>query len=286
MCRRQKRKRRHIWLAVVLIVLLLGALGYFSRIPQTAYILEDYISHIGRGQMPEKAEDIETTASAINALGQDGRVTFDESLALINTEHPITGSYTVSEYQDSGVLMNDCIQSAYQSLAEAVLEGYGQHLYVRSAYRTAEEQQAEIDEVGETAAAVDASEHQAGLALDVYVPQYAGMALLKSEAGRYVNSNCMDFGFIIRYPYYGKGSTGIGYEPWHLRYVGLPHAEIIMENSMTLEEYADWYEPDTLYRYGDYLILHATEDVADIPSAFDSAVISPDNQGGWWLTFR
>ena len=31
--------------------------------------------------------------------------------------------------------------------------------------------------------------------------------------------------------------TGIGHEPWHFRYVGVPHAAVMAENGLTLEEY-------------------------------------------------
>ena len=33
--------------------------------------------------------------------------------------------------------------------------------------------------------------------------------------------------------------TGIGAEPWHFRYVGLPHSVIMTEQKIVLEEYAD-----------------------------------------------
>ncbi|WP_281278129.1 D-alanyl-D-alanine carboxypeptidase family protein [Peribacillus cavernae] len=37
---------------------------------------------------------------------------------------------------------------------------------------------------------------------------------------------------------YGKEAiTGYQYEPWHLRYVGTPIAEEIMNRGITLEEY-------------------------------------------------
>lgn len=119
---------------------------------------------------------------------------------------------------------------------------------------------------------------------------YGGTAFLKHEVGRWVNSNCSDYGFIIRYPYYGEKETGISYEPWHLRYVGQPHARIISENRITLEEYIVSLRPGVFYSYEsggeNWLILRTNGDELSIPDEFISAEISKDNTGGYVVTFR
>lgn len=46
-----------------------------------------------------------------------------------------------------------------------------------------------------------------------------------------------EYGFIERYPEGKTAVTGIAYEPWHFRYVGLPHARIITDKGFALEEY-------------------------------------------------
>ncbi len=58
------------------------------------------------------------------------------------------------------------------------------------------------------------------------------------------------YGFILRYPFGKEHITKIAYEPWHFRYVGAPHAEIIEKNDFVLEEYIEyikqfmyWTEP-------------------------------------------
>ena len=40
-----------------------------------------------------------------------------------------------------------------------------------------------------------------------------------------------------RYPRHKRDLTGIGYEPWHYRYVGEEAAKEIMEQGICLEEY-------------------------------------------------
>ena len=49
--------------------------------------------------------------------------------------------------------------------------------------------------------------------------------------------HCADYGFILRYPKDKTNITGIIYEPWHFRYVGVEAAKYIMSNNLTLEEY-------------------------------------------------
>ena len=46
-----------------------------------------------------------------------------------------------------------------------------------------------------------------------------------------------DYGFIERYPEGKDSITGINYEPWHYRYVGVENAKAIEESGLCLEEY-------------------------------------------------
>ena len=86
--------------------------------------------------------------------------------------------------------MNSCIQDAYAAMSAAVREQFDVPLYVREAYRTAKEQEEKTKENSAVAAEIGASEHQAGLALDLYIPQFGGWAFTKSAAGRFVDTNC------------------------------------------------------------------------------------------------
>ena len=54
--------------------------------------------------------------------------------------------------------------------------------------------------------------------------------------------HCAEYGFIVRYPNGKSDVTGIIYEPWHFRYVGVEAATYIMENDLTLEEFLALYE--------------------------------------------
>ena len=55
--------------------------------------------------------------------------------------------------------------------------------------------------------------------------------------GRWLKKNAPLYGFILRYPKNREEITGVPYEPWHIRYVGVSTARAIMSSGLTLEEY-------------------------------------------------
>jgi D-alanyl-D-alanine carboxypeptidase len=61
----------------------------------------------------------------------------------------------------------------------------------------------------------------------------------KAPEGKWLQKNAWKYGFILRYPKDKTEITGIKYEPWHFRYVGLPHSAIINEKGIVLEQYLD-----------------------------------------------
>lgn len=63
----------------------------------------------------------------------------------------------------------------------------------------------------------------------------------ETEEAVWLRENCARYGFILRYPKEAEDVTGVPYEPWHLRYVGVEAAAYIMENGLTLEAFtAEW----------------------------------------------
>lgn len=88
------------------------------------------------------------------------------------------------------------------------------------------------------------SEHQTGLAIDLALKQgkidfirpdfpYTGIC-------QNFRQRSILFGFIERYPHRKESITGIAHEPWHFRYVGVPHAEIMEKHGFVLEEYIEF----------------------------------------------
>lgn len=88
------------------------------------------------------------------------------------------------------------------------------------------------------------SEHHTGLAWDIgSVSSYgAGQdakakAIASEDIPVWLAANAHQYGFIIRYPDNKKDITGYGYEPWHVRYVGVELATELKNNGQTLEEF-------------------------------------------------
>lgn len=52
-----------------------------------------------------------------------------------------------------------------------------------------------------------------------------------------MRDNAHRFGFVIRYPQGKQAVTGYIWEPWHLRYLGVPVATELHSSGLTLEEY-------------------------------------------------
>ena len=89
------------------------------------------------------------------------------------------------------------------------------------------------------------SEHQTGLAADITDDYYDLMneSLENTELYQWMSAHCHEYGFIVRFPKGKEDITGIIYEPWHYRYVGVEAATYIMEHDLTLEEFLELYQP-------------------------------------------
>ncbi len=109
-------------------------------------------------------------------------------------------------------------------------------IFINEAHRTLEDQQKIYDQKGaDIATKPGYSEHHSGYAFDVAVLNVGTI----TDTGHYVwlPENCKNYGFIRRYPEGKKEITGIDFEAWHYRYVGIPHSVYIMDKHITLEEY-------------------------------------------------
>ena len=92
---------------------------------------------------------------------------------------------------------------------------------------------------GQVVAVPGTSEHQLGLAVDIvdngnWSTDYSQE---NTRTQKWMMEHCWEYGFILRYPNGTTGITGIIYEPWHYRYVGVEVAMAIRDSGLTLEEY-------------------------------------------------
>lgn len=145
------------------------------------------------------------------------------------------------------------------------------------------------------------SEHQTGLAIDLGFKQEE-IDFIRPEfpdAGicRIFREKAAGYGFIERYPAEKETITKIGHEPWHFRYVGVPHAAIMKEWGFTLEEYIPFIRhfgfgmnPYTFREGTEIVMVSYIRAVGEVTEAeiSESSVysLSGDNIDGFILTER
>ena len=178
---------------------------------------------------------------------------------LINADNPLPEDFTVGlDYvQGSFMLDERCAGYARQMIEDAAADGV--QLTVVSAYRSVQKQQENLESytqrlmreghnssearrLAEKEIALPyTSEHNAGVALDILTPDWweshddVTDDFENTEQFRWLSENAHKYGFIMRYPKEYENVTGIIYEPWHYRFVGVYYAGRIKESGLPLE---------------------------------------------------
>ena len=182
-------------------------------------------------------------------------------LTLIDSVHGVDNDYSANMKAVGNVLLEaKAAEQCLKMLEAAINENV--HIKPLSGYRSAKYQQmlwnrtkaeyiceglkeSDAEKLcSRFLARVNHSEHQTGLAVDFCSPDWDDTQddFYSTKQGRWLCKNADSFGFILRYPRMKEHITGIAYEPWHYRYVGTPHSEIIRREGLTLEEYLYYYE--------------------------------------------
>lgn len=125
------------------------------------------------------------------------------------------------------------------------------YLMINSSYRPYSDQERVYnnykESLGETgadkiAARPGYSEHQTGLALDIFCTTNSSTkTFAESDAYRWLLDNAHNYGFILRYPEGKEHITGYAFESWHYRYVGKDLATKIYNENITFDEYYAYY---------------------------------------------
>lgn len=172
---------------------------------------------------------------------------------LVNAENNI-GEYVpeLSELEYGQKFDSRAIDALKEFIAAARAEGLS--VCLSSSYRSYAEQEYLFNRKvaqygGDTATAATivappgTSEHQTGLCCDITDRYYEfkDSSLENTALFKWMYEHCHEYGFILRYPKDKQDITGIIYEPWHFRYVGVEAASFIMENGLCLEEFVALY---------------------------------------------
>ncbi|USG67865.1 M15 family metallopeptidase [Brevibacillus ruminantium] len=172
------------------------------------------------------------------------------NLLLVNKEYPVQKEAIKSDVvllsqnkdlvqgyrlQDDTIQASESMVRVFKEMVHAAQEDNVSNFIINSGFRSLEEQEQLHNEMAPgLAMPAGFSEHNLGLALDIGSTQ---MKMERAPEGKWLEKNSWKYGFILRYPKDKTEITGTMSEPWHYRYVGLPHSAIIKKNNFSLEEY-------------------------------------------------
>ena len=197
-----------IAIALALMVLSFGA-GWHFGVQSTKYrgsvLLVNEQNRLSENYVPEGLVDLYSNRHSFRLAASDIMLTRETYEAAERMFH------AAEEQNINGFI----ITSGYRSFARQ------QEVYAQSEPGKAQQP--------------GASEHQTGLAFDVTAETNGGFESTPQYA--WLSQHAHEYGFIQRYPANKSDITGISYEPWHYRYVGVEVATRIHDTGMTLEEF-------------------------------------------------
>ena len=179
----------------------------------------------------------------------------DWKTVIVNSERAVPSNWSVNTTSVAGSTVDERIAPALRKLLDAA-HADGVSTSICSGYRSIETQQRLVDNsvysfrnqgysydealrlTYKEIAVPGHSEHNLGLAVDFYSSEtgltggFEGTSL-----GKWLLKNAHKYGFILRYPKDKVSVTGIIYEPWHYRYVGVENAASIKNSGLCMEEY-------------------------------------------------
>lgn len=191
------------------------------------------------------------------------------NLRLVNRDHPLDADFTpgnLTELPDASWVEPHAGHSvdarivgdltALLTAAEAAgtrpvicssfrTYAYQENLFKKRIKRAEREEHLEGAEAEEAAsfwvAPPGASEHQTGLAVDIVDADYTELdeGQEATATQKWLMAHCTDYGFILRYPTDKSAATGIGYEPWHYRYIGKEAAADVAKSGLCFEEWLE-----------------------------------------------
>lgn len=210
----------------------------------------------------KKLSELEKEIYDLQEELSDSKEELPWNLTLVNGANPMEEGYLpeLTEIEEGYSVDTRIANDVRKMLADAAEEGL--HIVICSAYRSVERQKQVFsdsmkervkdglsyweayEETSLNVAVPGTSEHALGLALDLISNQYTELDEKQEQTAeaKWLAENCYKYGFILRYPSQKTSITGITYEPWHYRYVGVEHATKIMTEGITLEEYLQSYD--------------------------------------------
>ncbi len=291
---KKRRKRRRCGAALVVVLTLVVGAAWFLHSAEWGEAQGEVEEWDGSQGW---TNELTTKLASHGWIGKDSPK-IQDVLALVNGDYEDPGATEPAPAHPSvDVATRDveldvrALQAAQALFYEAEEQGYTGY-YLTSGIRSYERQRQLYDEAEDKSYVQKPghSEHHTGLAMDVaYLER--DMKDEDSKELRWLKKNARRYGWILRYPKGKKHITGIAYEPWHFRYVGVPHSYYMEENNMCHEEYVEYLRGGGKYEMVVDGVRYSVwyENVNDgkvrVPEDMGYEV-SRDNTGGYVLTGR
>jgi len=258
-----------------------------------------------RGYTGDGAEDTPRSQRPLGIMGEMMTAPIDTIadtglLVLVNgktavTDEPALSSlacaYRVVPVRIAEMYLREEALTALDAFFEAAEKAGFTNLVFSSGFRNKEEQARIYNDSADKSFVQPSgySEHQTGLAADIFALGVTEAAMPNSREGQWLAENAVRFGFILRYPAGKEDITGIAYEPWHFRYIGAPHADYCEVNGLTYEEYITALRNSGGYEMEiggtRYAVVYQTAAGGQISVPEDGQwSMSRDNTGGYIVT--
>ena len=233
---RHERKRKLSLFRLINRLLFLGiGISLLFALLRVQDMDEDFLTFISRG--------LGVWTSDLPKVSVD-----DWELILVNRSHLQEESHPKLTQIDDIQVDSRIAENTRQFLAaaraiapeETLISGYRSRaeqteLYEEALALAEEEglsQQEAEQEVQKRIQLPGASEHQTGLAIDMSEPEGQN-----DEVANKIAEIAPKYGFILRYPEGKSDITGVDFENWHYRYVGVESAQYTQKHHLVLEEY-------------------------------------------------
>ena len=267
-----------VLLLVVLIVLIFGlrSCGNGGEEPQDPPYSDE--SDVNSEESSDQSvvgtqptyQDFDFSAYHEDAIVEVEAADLDSYLILVNKVFRLPEAFSPEDLVAPQVLavwghpnetqrMRETAARSLEAMFAVAREDADLELWIVNGYRSFEGQatqhQNAIDTYGREAAEhmsarAGHSEHQTGLAVNVSAGSVGALLtedFSNAPEGIWLRENAHYFGFIIRHPDGSRTLTGVDYEPWNIRYVGVEAATYMFENDLVLEQYVfpipRWEQP-------------------------------------------
>lgn len=243
--------------------------------------------------------------------------TADSSKLLVNKDNSLPKDYAPQkltairpdkvklEYPDLQLIPRtlDALYSMVEAAKDAGIKGF----IVNSAYRSLSTQQiifdSNLNSFKKTSKTYEEayaktrllvalpgnSEHHTGLALDIFSVTGRHRDDFEGTGEQiWLNRNLYKYGFILRYPRDKTEKTSSTYEPWHIRFTGIPLSTYMTEKKLCLEEFYEKILSDGILENSPYLFMRvkSSQKVYVAPELLNHVELESVNKENALLTVK